>query len=101
MTDLLVRADEQPADPTSVPTAAATATAAADPAAERVLPRFDAVAAEPPAESLRREHEAVEALADGGHTEHAAPDTLRAGEAPRPARERVSLSGAMCGFPVH
>lgn len=84
MTDLLTHAD----------------VTTADGAAGRVLPRFDVVAAESPADSLRREHEVIDALPDCPHTDHAAPDTLRAGDPVPASGERAVLSEAMCGCPV-
>ncbi|MCW2812894.1 MAG: hypothetical protein JWN84_349 [Nocardioides sp.] len=86
MTDMMIRPASVSADPSS--------------RADRVLPRFDVVASETPAESVRREHEIVDALPDCAHTDHAAPEALRAGDAAAPHAERALLAEAMCGCPI-
>ncbi len=86
MTDMMIRPDQVSADPPL--------------RSDRVLPRFDVVASESPAESVRREHEIVDALPDCDHTDHAAPEALRAGDGAAPHGERALLAEAMCGCPV-
>lgn len=90
MTQMLNR----PADP--------TARSAAPTADDRVLPRFDAVAAEPPAESLRREREVLHALQQAGPSTPPAA-ILRAGAEPEPGPAAYAaplLSRAMSGGPI-